>query len=246
MGNDTSLERAVVEIARHSLQAETDRAVSVPAGVAGELVGALGEVESERGRGAARRVRKPIRNPVLRPGRSAAVGHRKGTFEDRQAAHVEDVAAQLGAWEPVIDEVEHRLFHVVGMRGHIGEIAAERGLERLRMTERTNCAGECGKRGSSLRHQAIVRLAIDQNRQAWGGQPGGRLQEARPMDVRSRNEACACEDQRKRAQESVLEVFSQSQSCSCPAVGAPGASLNDQRQETTRSLLEIEIFSCTT
>jgi hypothetical protein len=88
------------------------------------------------------------------------------------------------------------------------------------MTERTHGAGEGGKGGGGLGHQAAIPFSIDRDREAWGRQPCGCLEETRPMDVRSGDEACACEDQRKRAQESVLEVFSQIQARPLSGSGA--------------------------
>src|SRR5258708_37800230 len=100
-----------------------------------EVVGITGEVESERGCCAARRIREARRDSVLSSGRPAAVGDRKRTFENREGSHVEDVAAWLSARQAVIDEIQQRLFHLVGMRRHVGEVAAEGLLYGLRMAQ---------------------------------------------------------------------------------------------------------------
>src|SRR2546429_5463468 len=125
-----------------------------------EHVSVLSNVEPERGRCAARCIRETGRDTVLRERRTAAVRDREWTFENRQRPHVEDVAAWLGARQTVIDEVQQGLSHLVGMGRLVGEVTAERGLERFWMTQRANRRGEGVKRGGGFRQQTALRCLV--------------------------------------------------------------------------------------
>ena len=59
-------------------------------------------------------------------------------LDNRERAHIEDVATRLGAGQSVVNEVEKRLLHFVRMRGGVREITLESGLERFWMTQWTH------------------------------------------------------------------------------------------------------------
>ena len=70
-----------------------------------------------------------------------------GTVDDLERTHIEHVAARRRARQAVIHEIEERLLDLIRMRELEREVAAKRGRERLRMTQRTHDRAERGERG---------------------------------------------------------------------------------------------------
>ena len=105
------------------------------------------QVQPERRCRAAEPIGEARRNAVLRRRRSAPVRDRKRPVDDLERTHIEHVAARRRARQAVVDEIEERLLDLIGMRALEREVAAKRGRERLRMTQRPDDRAERGERG---------------------------------------------------------------------------------------------------
>src|SRR5512141_3492997 len=128
---------------------------------------------------------------------------------DPERGHIEHVAAGLGAGQTVIDKIEIRLLHIVGMLCLVCEIAPERILERARMTERPHDTLEGIERQRDFRNARDGRIdlrRIARCRVSADDRNGGR--DNRSVLVSTRDQPGTTEQNRDTTNECVLKILS--------------------------------------
>src|SRR6476661_834055 len=106
MRDDVAGARVVVVVARNAVETQSEGRILPAVRVAAKIIQLIRDIEAERRGFAVDPVRESGWDAVQRVTRPTAVRYGERTVDDRERAHIEHVAARLGARQTEVDEIQ--------------------------------------------------------------------------------------------------------------------------------------------